>query len=302
MRVGDAPPGAPAGFVLVSVLWALVLIAGLSALFVSLIGMQLRSNAAIARGAAAEAMADGAIRLIAYRLATEPSDGSGAPALPLNGSWFRCQMFDGTNALVAVQDQDSLLDLNKAPVPIITRLFEAGLGSSAARRATQVVQSFRAAAAAKPEADPEGAAANRLTLGREGVFASPDELFGLIGVDGDSARRLLPFVTVYSQSAGIDPKHAPAALIQALGGRAFSDAADADLPPGLARPSRERFFSITAEVGTPKLGRSVRRAVVELVLRPERPFAVWEWGASEDAAPAAAAALPAEACAGAVPS
>jgi general secretion pathway protein K len=279
------------------VLWALVLIAGLSALFVAILGMQLRSNAAIVRGTQAQAMADGALRVIAWRLANDlPAAAGQSDRVPRDGEWFACTMFDGTLARVAVQDQDGLVDLNSAPLPLLDTLFGARLSDTEARRAMQAVESNRALLAEAPAADPEGQSADRLDLGAPGIFSSPDELTGFIGGEA-SAAALLPLMTVYSRSDSIDPKVAPPALIAALGGRPGNETAG--LPPEIVRASRGRFFQITADVGSPRLGRSVRRAAVQILRQADKPFAVWEWttiDAGEGGAPTALP--PAQSCAG----
>jgi hypothetical protein len=98
------------------------------------------------------------------------------------------------------------------------------------------------------------------------MLHAAEELFGILHVEAGKVEKLLPWLTVYSRSDGIDPAVAPPALRAAL-----------DVTPELVRPSRGRFFAITADVGEAGRGRRARRAVIELLRQPERPYAVWEW-------------------------
>ncbi len=236
------------GFVLVSVIWAMVLVAGLSAVFVNVLGMHLRANAGYVKAAQAEAAADGAIRLIGWRLAFAADE-----AAPRDGTWFRCALFEAVEAKISVQDQDGIVDLNAAPLPLVEAVFEAaGAGDAFADFAA-----YRARAAPAPGAYPA-------MPGR--VLHAGEELFGILPIEADRVEKLLRWLTVYSRSDGLDPAVAPPELLAAL-----------DITPEIVRPSRGRFFAITADVGEAGRGRRARRAVIELLRQPERPYAVWEW-------------------------
>jgi general secretion pathway protein K len=236
------------GFVLVSVIWAMVLVAGLSAVFVNVLGMHLRANAGYIKAAQAEAAADGAIRLIGWRLAFAADE-----AAPRDGTWFRCALFEAVEARISVQDQDGIVDVNAAPLPLVAAVFEA----AGAADAFADFAAYRARAAPAPGAYPAMPGS---------VLHAAEELFGILKIEAGEVEKLLPWLTVYSRSDGIDPAVAPPALLAAL-----------DVTPELLRPSRGRFFAITADVGEAGRGRRARRAVIELLRQPERPYAVWEW-------------------------
>lgn len=266
------------GFVLVSVLWIVVLIVSLSSLFVHVIGTHLRANSAYIRAAAAEAAADGAIRLVAHRLASSLGEEKNAP-LPRNGAWFGCRLFETLSAQISVQDQDGLLDINHAPVRLLERALQASLGASEGSRVARLVAEFRASNADLDLAEglspmaPPGVSGSR-------SYDTVEELIAFGRIDHDRAEKAFPLLTVYSRSDGIDPRSAPRELLDLFRRNrpgALEEADASGIPPEFVRMSRGRFYSIIAEVGTGSTGRSVRRAVVELIRQPNRPFSVREW-------------------------
>ena len=257
-------PSGDDGFVLVSVLWAVVLIVAVSALFVNVVGQQAYSGAAFERNAMAEAVADGAIRAVAYRLAFEMPSESTRP-LPRNGVRRGCWLSKGHSVQVAIQDLDGLVDINRAPLALIG----AALGSLPADERARVLATIEARRAAPVRQQPAATS----------MFASTDELRGAWGLAiGESA--ILDLLTVSSGSDGFDPKEAPADLLRQT---------SAAPPSAWVRPSRSRMFAITAVAGQRLRGRSARRAVVELIRQPEQPFAIRTWetisGPSDDPSP-----------------
>lgn len=260
------------GFVLVCVLWIVLLVASLSALFVRSMVVHARAGSAHLRSAAAEAAADGAIRLAAFRLATQNSEASQQVAV--NGSEWTCRLFEGVPAKISVQDQDGLLDLNRAPPALLGAALKAVLPADKAERALAAIVERRADS---PRPGGEGEA---------GGWRVADEVFGpldLLPGEGGAAR----FFTTYSRSDGFDPASAPAELLRLF--RQSEGGGDGPLAAHV-RPSRLRVFAITAEIGDRTRGRSVRRAVVDLVRAPGAPFRVLEWGTVGDAAPTPAEA------------
>lgn len=260
------------GFILISVLWVVLLMASLSALFVRTVLADARSGSAYVRNAVAEAAADGAIRLIAFRLAGE-TQFEQRQAIPANGSPWRCHLFGDVAATISVQDQDGLIDLNRAPMSLLEPALRGLLSPETAEIALSEV-------ARRRELGVEG---SQLDPARRGEVdsAAPDELVGSLDLDPGEDDRAIQFFTTYSRSDGLDPASAPSELVALLGRGArggSGTASSAGLPHSFVRQSRMRIFSITAEVGDGVRGRSVRRAVVELVRSPELLFRVLEWG------------------------
>ena len=253
------------GFVLVSVLWIVALIASLSALFVNVIGSHQRANSAYIRAAQAEAAADGAIRFFAFLLASIDQSRPGA-ASPTDGRWMRCRLASGARAAISIQDQDGLVDLNRAPLSLLRTVLVSQLGSPEGARLAGRIADIRRSGlkAASDDRDPglHGAA----------EFQTVEELLAITDVDRPSLNRALRLLTVYSRSDGIDPRAAPRELRDAL----RASYGEAGPSPELVRESRARVFSITADVGDRSIGRSIRRAVVELIRQPDQPFAIRE--------------------------
>ncbi|MFC6777127.1 hypothetical protein [Methylobacterium gregans] len=109
------PDGREAGFVLLSVLAVLGVV---SAVLVTAI-LQGRAGAALT-GARAEVarlqgMADGIARLVAYDLAVGRTYRRAGLALPEDGGAVRCRLDAARTAVVSLEDQGRLIDLNGTP-------------------------------------------------------------------------------------------------------------------------------------------------------------------------------------------
>ena len=102
------------------------------------------------------------------------------------------------------------------------------------------------------------------------AFSATDELIGRLDLAPNDSETVVELFTTYSRSDGLDPDVAPRTLVAAFGG-------ENGVPAEFVRPSRRHVFSVTADVGERGHGRSMRRAVVELVRAPELPFRTLEW-------------------------
>jgi general secretion pathway protein K len=262
------------GFVLVAVIWLAGLIAAVVTGFAITTRVDILSSANIARGAEAEAVADGMARLTAFRLAAEPA--ALARTTP-DGMAVICRWSDSETAGVAIQDQSGLIDLNAAPPFLLQRLI-AGLGvpDSEAESLASAIADYR-------DADSEAAAGGFEPATYPGVdfgpknapFEAVEELDQIPGMGEQLYRKLLPLVTVHSAQPGFDPAVVPGAVKRALG----FDAGGA--PPaeiaGLAIASAARTFGIDVSVVSKSGARYRRLAMVSLVRQPDRPYAILSW-------------------------
>jgi general secretion pathway protein K len=272
------------GFVLVAVIWLAGLIAAVATGFALTTRIEIQAAANATQNAKAEAIADGLARLTALRLAGEPAQaqvGENDPRAAV------CRWSATETAGIAIQDQSGLIDLNAAPTDLIARLMK-GLGApdAEATRLSAALADYRdagndaEAGGFEPETYPS------MPFGpKNGPFLAVEELDQLPGMTQSLYRALLPLVTVQSLQPGFDPNVAPPALKSALGFTAANSA-----PPdlvGLTTVTNARAFGIDVFVEMKGGARYHRRAVIEMVRQPGRPFAVLSWQRGGDFAPLA---------------
>jgi general secretion pathway protein K len=144
------------------------------------------------------------------------------------------------------------------------------------------------------------AIARRLVAWREGADArplrTPDELAAIPDIPAAAVAALMPYVTVWSASDGIDPQSAPAAVLNALPGATPGAVAallrqrEAVPPPGAEAlaallPGAEAvldlapaaIFHITADTAMPRGGTLQLQAVVWVDADNQAPFRILDW-------------------------
>jgi general secretion pathway protein K len=252
------------GFVLVPALWLSGLLA--AALSVFLVNSKVNSRAAgnLVQNSQAEFLADGAVRLVAFELwANSHLRSTG------NGRAMHCKLPDGQRVIVAIQDQAGLIDLNSASPSTLQVLGQAlGLSDEEAQTVADRIVDYR-----DHDNDPRPYGAEMKTYAAQGLEFSPKngpfqdlgELEQVLGVTDDVRERLSSYITIYSQQDGIDQSAAPAQL---------RDHSFARVP---AIISQRMTFAIDALVSGPSGGKFHRHAIVQIIGRPERPFAISEW-------------------------
>ncbi|HUO53729.1 MAG TPA: type II secretion system protein GspK [Rhodoblastus sp.] len=277
------------------VIWGLGAIALLVLSFLTTGRLRLQAAFNIAGAAQAGSVAAAAIDLSLLQLARERSSeeqtGPGAPATPTthDGAPRFCALEDAVVA-VAVEDESGKVDLNTAPEDLLRELFSSLLGAGPAQAddLARAVMAFRAA----PENDlPEPPAADGKPFGpKRAPFQTTLELDQIAGLDSAAFHALLPFVTVYSHSGGIDPQVAPPALIAALLGAPrdevaglaatpFPNAINRDDPrfPSAFRQSGARTaFLVHAETILANGPGAAQERIVEMDSNDGAPFAVRE--------------------------
>jgi general secretion pathway protein K len=287
--------GANRGIALISVLWITGLLAIMAASFAS----STRTERLLARNeeesAKAEALADAGV----YRAVFGLLDSDPETAWLAGGSVYALSLGEG-DVQVWIEDEDGKIDLNGAPLQLLSGLFIArGLPEEDAQRMADRIGDFRDD---DSEPEPLGAEdeayfdAGLLQGAADRPFATESELLRVLGMTQSLYEQVRPYVTVYSGAEGIDLTRAPRPVLEALPGITppvvealltagreldpFSLIEDQQLLAELENyfvPSRELVFTIRALGRTSGGGRFLRQAVIELNASGDRPFLVYAW-------------------------
>lgn len=203
------------GFVIVAVLWILVALSALAAIFSVYLSNSARMLGATDIGVPTEALASASLELTAYQLLLHAQD----KERPAQGS-FRFKM-DNAEVLVTFTSEAARVDLNKASKEMLSNLFEVlGAEQKAAAEIADRIVGWRTEAKPNAANDEEALylAAGLGYTPRQGPFAHIDELSLVLGVTPAMVERALPFVTVYSKSADVDVLLAPPEVVAAVPG------------------------------------------------------------------------------------
>lgn len=233
-----APPrmSAARGLALVAVLWV---VAALSLLVASLLAVSRAGTAAATTHAAlvrASALGDAGIQLALVEWPHE--------VLIQGVHHFRAHYhFDGHDIAVELLPASAYVDLNRAPLELLSELFRSGGGLDDARahqlgeRVIDWRDADDVAQDGGSELDPY-VAAGLAVRPRNGSFQSKEDLLQVAGISLDLFARIEPFITVWSGSSGVDPHFAPVPVLAILAG------GDQALAQGLAA-QRERLGKLT---------------------------------------------------------
>ena len=272
------------GFVLITVIWLLILIALLSASFVYVTNLNARSKSNIIASFQAESVADGLVRLVAMTLWNQI--GAGATEIPVDGTPFSCPFQAGRQARFSVQDVRGLVDINAATGPTLASLFSArGIDRQRIPALIDALLDFRDADDSRRMAGAEKSDYERLGL-RPGpnnaLFKSIEELDQVLGYDSALLDRIIKYVTVHKKRDGIDRHVAPAALLAGFENSGTStrrrDRTAARERKQAAGPGRSGVFIITTDVRTENGGRFARHAIVRLMGKDKRrPYEILTW-------------------------
>jgi general secretion pathway protein K len=272
------------GFALMLVIWVL----GLLALLAAVVATDSQSSAQIVRSQLALAQS---------RLAADSGITLALANLVNLDSAQRWSADDAAHAVdyaggvvtITIEDEGGKIDLNQAPLELIRGLLnEFGVDPNAQASLTNAVQQRRDAfGRAYPASSRVYAAArNSIRNLAQLAFADSSELRLVPGMTTSLYRRLLPYITVYSGSATVNPLTASRTVLGAIPGITSDDiealivqrSQDSNQTNisgspsiarylGLARPSA---VTITAQVALPGGVSFVRQALVGLY--PTQPF------------------------------
>lgn len=273
------------GAVLLVVLWVTALLALLAAAFSAETSARARGTHAAVDGAAARAIAEGALWFAVFGLAGAVA---GDPSLPRDGR-MRQLAQPGAELRVAVQDTSGKIDLNRADALLLAALF-ARFEPDADRlaRLVDALEDWRDPDEERrlhgAEADDYAGAGLSWAPGNR-PFASVDELGLVLGVDRALLEALRPLVTVHSGQGGVNPLVAPREVLLAMPGAEAAEvesrlATRADLEERSSRLARVAAGTYEL-VATAKMDSGARRSVRAVVrIRPGQrvPYAVLEWG------------------------
>ncbi|MDE2062338.1 MAG: general secretion pathway protein GspK, partial [Bradyrhizobium sp.] len=184
------------GFVIVAVLWILAALSALAAIFSIYLSNSARALGATDISVQSEALESASLELTAYQLLRSDDKERAA-----QGS-FRFRM-DDAQAVVTFTSEAARVDLNKASKELLGSLFEVlGAEPKAAGDIADRIVGWRTQANPNAANDEEALylASGLAYSPRQGPFAHVNELSLVLGISPAMVERILPFVTVYSNS------------------------------------------------------------------------------------------------------
>ena len=280
------------GFALLLVIWVISLLAVLATSLLT----DTRTQTLLVRNslesARAGALAEAGVSLAINGL-LDPNSQSRWPA----DGRERDISYDGGTIRVVITDENGKIDLNLASLEVLAGLF-ASRGLEPDLRASLLAEIDRRRSEASRSALP-------LLSGRQllpanaptpKAFNSVQELGSLPGLSRATFDRVLPFLTVYSQSGFVNPLTAPREVLEAIPGidppEVEALLAAQATPPGAAGGTAptipanltqylgQTAFSaatITATGVTAGGTTFVREAIVEVTNAPTQPYRIVEW-------------------------
>jgi general secretion pathway protein K len=254
------------GFILVSVIW----IVGLIAVMATAFAMTVRSHTLTIGNnlynAKAEAISDGMVRYLIVKMLKADSAHS---ANRSDGSASLCSWADVANILFRIQDQGGLVDVNTASPALLQKLL-ARLRLDAVKQDAllDALENYKA-----PSSQSNLGSAQHYSSKNFGPKNQPlsslDELDQVPGFSSEVLKQIRPLVTVYSQQAGIDPNRSPAGLLKMLGSES--------VPAEFTSPSPQKVFSIDVLSELRNGARFHRQAMIAVLGQPDRPFSILSW-------------------------
>lgn len=185
---------------------------------------------------------------------------------------------------VAIEDESGKIDINRAPLRLLQGLLESqGLSQDRSAALSAAIVDWR-----DQDEKPLPLGAEVADYAAEGLERSPrngpflvvEELLQVLGMQGHTVQKLLPYITVYGRQPGINPAAADEAVLRALPG-VEAKAVDSFLaarldssrrrPPALDAPSRllarggGRVYTLRAKIVSPNGAVSKRIATVQII-------------------------------------
>jgi general secretion pathway protein K len=206
-----------AGAALLLVLWLVVLLTGVIAVFALGARTEGLQGRTLARGAAARYAAEAGIEVAAYHLQNPDGDARWVPdGRPIEFGYA------GQRVRVRVVDESAKVDLNIATPDLLAALMQAlGVDFERSRRIAGAIADWRDGDdLLNPEGgaeDPQYAAAKLPYGAKDRPFETLSELRLVLGMDPVLFEKMRPYVTLYSGLARPSPAYAGKPVLQALG-------------------------------------------------------------------------------------
>lgn len=202
------------GFIVVAVLWIIAALATLTSIYALYINNTTHAFAENDDRTRTEAAISASLSLTAYELSTKGNEH------PSTRSHFNFRL-GRANVAVAYFPETARIDLNAAPKALLAGLFSA-LGASDERASIYADRIIEWRTPPGNRSNADGASLYR-TAGfeydpRQASFASISELWLVRGLPQELVARAMPYLTVFSGGAGIDPLDAPPMVLSALPG------------------------------------------------------------------------------------
>jgi general secretion pathway protein K len=205
------------GWALISVLWALSILAVLLAAAQALsFGDAKRERRALDDAQARAALEAGVVRAVAGIADPRPERRWRVDGMPQDFT------LDGQTVRVTIQDEFGRIDLNAADSSLLNQLLRAnGVEKNPADALTARIVAWRSPSAgadftrANGDSTADYARAGRTYRPRHAAFQSVDELQMVLGMTPELLAKLRPALTVYSRNPAIDTANAPRSALAA---------------------------------------------------------------------------------------
>ncbi|HEY3518554.1 MAG TPA: hypothetical protein VGL98_16010 [Gammaproteobacteria bacterium] len=209
-------PAAARGYALVSVLWLIVLLTGITAAYHAQARVEARILTAALQRAQGEAFAEAGIWI-----AVREHFSATQTAQDRSNRITRTVDVDGTPVAVTIADASGLINLNAAPPELFAAVLAARSGLDAAEQAAVVdaILDWRDSDSTRNPAgaeDQEYAALQATHGAKDAPFASVDELRLVRGMTPAAYRRIAPAFTTVGSSARVNTGAAPPEVLAAL--------------------------------------------------------------------------------------
>jgi len=207
-----SPLSSQRGFIVVIAMWILAALAALTMVASVYIVQSANALSPLDIAPRWEMLSSAGVELVAYDLSRMANG-----RRPTRGG-FRFRLTD-SQVSVEYVSESARIDLNAAPRAMIAGIFQAtGMAADAADQLADRVAAWRSPAETPGENEETALyrAAGLNYLPRRGPFNSTEELWLLAGMPPSAVERVLPFVTVYSEMAGVNVLDAAPEVLAAL--------------------------------------------------------------------------------------
>jgi general secretion pathway protein K len=266
------------GLALVMVLWLVVLLGIIASGHAYNAHTETRLAAMHVQSAKARAAVETGLSYAILQLLAEDL----AKPWPIDGT-VKQILFDDTQIRIAVRDATGLIDLNAAGPDLLQTLTAAlHVDQDRQRRIVAAILDWRDGDDIK---HPGGAEESDYLSGdypwtpRDGVFSSVEELRYVMGMTQQLFNEMTPFVTVYSEQAGINPEFTAPFLINAMQGQFVMPAANHRLRNNAqtaAATGSGTYHIYVSSTNNEGIGASAE-AVIRISDNRERPYQTLYW-------------------------